>query len=172
MTTFVVDAMLGRVALWLRLTGNDTLYAPDMDDDELLQVAASDRRVLLTSDGELYERATRRGLDALLLRGPVDEVVAEVFDRFGIEPKVDPSRARCSKCNGELVEVSGNEKEVVRGLVFEQTFEHYDTFWLCHDCNAVYFQGAYWKNITGYMERIRSLIARRRLVGADGTHTD
>ncbi len=99
----------------------------------------------------------------MLVRGSVDEGVAKVFMEFGIEPVIDESRARCSKCNGELVELRGDERRRVKDLVFEQTYKHYDVFWLCERCNAVYFQGAYWTNMTRYMEKILELMDELRI---------
>ncbi len=156
--TFFVDAMLGRLATWLRLMGYDTKYDPNIDDDDILRIAEAEHRVLLTSDRELYEIATNRGLDAMLVRGSVDEEVARVFLRFGINPVVDPRAARCSKCNGPLLELRGADKERVRSLVHTQTFEHYDVFWLCTNCKSVYFQGGYWDNILRYLARIREIM--------------
>jgi uncharacterized protein with PIN domain len=158
MTSFVVDGMLGKVALWLRLLGYDTIYSPNNDDDLLLQIAQSDGRVLLTSDAQLHKRAEESHVSSLLLRGGVDEEIALLFRRFNIEPNIDPSKSRCSKCNGPLTEIGETEKERVRGLVFEQTYDHYDKFWLCTDCKSVYFQGGHWRNIRLYMDRIRSLM--------------
>jgi uncharacterized protein with PIN domain len=158
MTSFVVDGMLGKVALWLRLLGYDTIYSPKDDDDHLLQIAQSEDRVLLTSDERLYERAEKGGVSSMLLRGGVDEEIVLLFRRYSIEPDVDPSKSRCSKCNGPLVEIDKDEKDRVRGLVFEQTYNYYDKFWLCTDCKSVYFQGGHWKNIRRYMDRIRSLL--------------
>jgi len=162
MTEFLVDAMLGKVALWLRLVGYDTVYDPEVHDDELLVIAANQSRVLLTSDAELHERAERANVEAMLLRGSVDERVAEVFHRFQIEPVIDPSKSRCSKCNGVLTEVKSDEKEKIKDLVFDQTFNHYDQFWLCEKCSSVFFQGGQWKNIEEYMKRIKDMISEMR----------
>ncbi|MFW9907981.1 MAG: Mut7-C RNAse domain-containing protein [Candidatus Thorarchaeota archaeon] len=155
---FVVDAMLGKVALWLRLTGNDTIYSTYLEDDDAIQIAMNEDRILLTSDEALYSRACERGLDSMLVRGTVDDEVASVFHRYAIQAEVNPSTARCSKCNGELEELTGNEIERVKHLVFENTFNHYDIFWLCKDCDSVYFQGGYWENIENYMNRISEMI--------------
>jgi len=155
---FVLDGMLGRVALWLRLTGHDTLYYPDADDDRLIDVAQEEDRVLLTSDAALEERARDRVAGVMLVRGDVDEQVTSVFKRFQIEPRIDPSRSRCSKCNGELEEIHGEDKSRIRALLHEKTYDHYDIFWLCKTCNSVFFQGAQWKNITDYMDRIKARI--------------
>lgn len=155
---FLVDAMLGRLSTWLRLAGYDTLYDPDVHDDELLEIASSQKRVLLTSDYELHTRAENRDIDCLLVRGKPDDALADVFHEFNISPKIVPPEARCSKCNSELAELHGQEKERIKDLVFEQTYDHYDVFWFCQDCQNVYFQGGYWDNIQRYMEHIQSLI--------------
>jgi len=156
---FVVDAMLGKVALWLRLTGHDTIYYGDIDDDDALVIAEEEGRALLTSDEELFQRANNKKLDAKLVReSTVDDKVASVFFWYGINPNIDPSIARCSKCNGKLEEITADSKERVKELVFEKTYDAYDTFWLCNDCHSIFFQGGYWDNMTQYMERIRELM--------------
>lgn len=158
MKIFTVDAMLGKLALWLRLTGHDTRYSIEMHDDELLQVSLDEGRVLITSDSELFERAQHLNLETLLLRGPVDMGVARVFAEYDIPPKIDPTTSRCSKCNGSLVALRDADRERVKGLVFEQTFDYYEEFWLCEDCQSVFFQGGHWKNIEVYMKRISDLM--------------
>ncbi len=158
MKKFIVDAMLGKLALWLRLTGHDTRYSTEMHDDEMLQVSLDEDRILITSDAELHNRAKNQNLDSLLLRGSVDEGVARVFAQFNIPPKIDPTLSRCSKCNGSLVSIKDADKKQVKGLVFEQTFDYYDEFWLCKDCSSVFFQGGHWKNIELYMKRISKLM--------------
>lgn len=158
MKRFIVDAMLGKLSLWLRLTGNDALYSSNMSDEEMLTLALNQDRIILTSDAELHNKAKDTGVFSMLVRGSVDEEVATVFRAFGIQPKVNPSKSRCSKCNGTLREISGEDKNQIRNLVFDQTYEHYETFWLCTNCNSVFFQGGQWKNITAYMERIKALM--------------
>ena len=36
---FIADAMLGRLARWLRFLGFDVLYFPDISDSELVRIA-------------------------------------------------------------------------------------------------------------------------------------
>ncbi len=158
MMRFVVDAMLGKVALWLRLAGNDTFYSPTLDDDVALEMAEEEDRTLLTSDEELHQRAKERGLRSMLVRGSVDERVARVFRAYKIEPRIDPHKSRCSKCNGELEVIDKGHKARIQHLVHQGTFEYYDTFWLCNDCESVFFQGGYWENIVKYMKRIEMMI--------------
>jgi uncharacterized protein with PIN domain len=156
--TFIVDAMLGKLATWLRLTGHDTFYSTKMHDDELLRIALEQQRVLLTSDATLARRAKEAGVEVMLVRGSVDEEVASVFLRFGIKPEADPARSRCTKCNGELVHINKDEKERIEDLIPERTYNYYEEFWLCKYCKSVFFRGGQWVNIDAYMERIAELI--------------
>ena len=162
MCSFAVDAMLGKLALWLRLTGHDTFYRADADDDELLRIASSENRILLTSDSDLHGRAVKSNIRGMLVRGSVDEAVVNVFIEFGISPTVDSTKSRCSKCNGVLIQLMGTEKERIRNLVHKKTYDYYETFWLCNDCQSVFFQGGYWRNILEYMEKIEVLMRERR----------
>jgi uncharacterized protein with PIN domain len=158
MKTFIVDAMLGKLATWLRLTGHDTFYSTIIDDDELLRIAAEQNRTLLTSDAILAERARDNDIPVMLVRGTVNEEIASVFKEFKIIPEADPSKSRCTKCNGTLTHIRGDEKERIKGLVPDQTYNHYTEFWLCQYCKSVFFQGGQWNNIEAYMERIAQLM--------------
>ncbi|MGZ6270306.1 MAG: Mut7-C RNAse domain-containing protein, partial [Candidatus Limnocylindrales bacterium] len=52
---FVVDGHLGRLAAYLRMLGFDTLYAADMEDAVLAELAARDDRILLSRDRGLLK---------------------------------------------------------------------------------------------------------------------
>jgi len=158
MKMFIVDAMLGKLATWLRLAGHDTFYSTKVHDDELLRIALDQNRILLTSDAILSRRAKDAGAEAMLVRGSVDEEVVSVFLKYGISPKADPSNSRCTKCNGSLTHVTDPEKEQIKGLVPDQTYDHYTDFWLCKYCKSVFFQGGQWVNIEEYMGKIAQLM--------------
>lgn len=56
---FLLDAMCGTLATYLRMCGYDVAYALDRDaeaDDRLLDLAAAEDRTLVTRDRELAER--------------------------------------------------------------------------------------------------------------------
>jgi len=158
MKTFIVDAMLGKLATWLRLTGHDAMYSTRMHDDDLLRIALEQGRVLLTSDAILARRGLDAGVDSMLVRGTVDEEVASVFSKYEIEPCADASISRCTKCNGVLVHINEEEKKKIKELVMNQTYDHYDEFWFCKYCKSVYFKGGQWINIDAYMIRIGELM--------------
>ena len=69
---FVADSMLGKLARWLRMLGQDVMYSTELNDSALIEVAKKENRVLLTKDLELYKRAIARGLDAFYVEGKVE----------------------------------------------------------------------------------------------------
>ncbi|MHA1636926.1 MAG: Mut7-C RNAse domain-containing protein [Candidatus Thorarchaeota archaeon] len=156
---FVVDAMFGKVALWLRLTGHDTVYTPTIEDDYALELAINEDRIMITADEELHKRGVEANVKGLLLRGDVDERIATVFREYSLRPEIDPDLSRCSKCNGILEKLEGDSVSKVKPHVHEQTFNHYKEFWFCNDCQGVYFQGGLWDNMIEYMTKIRNLMS-------------
>ncbi len=142
----LADAMLGRLARWLRILGYDTLYNPRWTDDELARLARAERRTLLTRDVAL---ARRRGLLALYVAS--EEVGAQLCQvardlRLGEERTF----SRCPVCNESLEEVP---RSWAWGYVPPYTFCTQRTFSLCPDCNRFYWRGTHW-------ERMRSLLAQ------------
>ncbi len=98
-SAFAVDAMLGRLARWLRILGHDVAYGPHLRGRTLARCARSEGRLLLTRD-------TR------LLRDP--ELPRFVFirsDRFreqlrevaAVVPLGGAFLRRCLDCNRLLV---------------------------------------------------------------------
>jgi uncharacterized protein len=107
LTRFVLDAHLGRLAVYLRLLGFDTLYRNDFGDEELAHISSSQNRLLLTRDRGLLKRS-------LVTRGyfvrsdqPRTQVV-EILHRFDLEGAIQPFK-RCLRCNGELERVEKEE---------------------------------------------------------------
>ncbi|MGI6210058.1 MAG: Mut7-C RNAse domain-containing protein, partial [Anaerolineae bacterium] len=80
---FIADAMLGKLARWLRLAGYDTIYDAALDDRELARRARESGRILLTRDREL---AGRRGVRAYLVQSEqVQEQLEEVLRAAGAD---------------------------------------------------------------------------------------
>jgi len=157
---FVADAMLGKLARWLRMMGYDTLCAADMpvDDDDLLNIAVDESRILLTRDRELYERAKAMDIPAVYLEGKeiVDQLV-QLVRELDLKLSESPSTLICPSCNGRLVEVS--KREVV-GRVPGTVLDTHDRFWICQSCGQVYWEGNHWKKIRETVRRVRERLTR------------
>ena len=101
---FVVDNHLGRLAVYLRMLGFDTLYRNDYQDPELAYTAGSEGRILLTRDRRLLMR--REVLYGCCLRSlQPREQLGEVNRRYQLAERALPFR-RCLRCNGMLQPVA------------------------------------------------------------------
>ena len=93
----IADAMLGKLARWLRVLGYDTLYMQG-DDHFIAARARAEGRVLLTRDTEL---AHRKGLSAIYIKSQVlQDQLTQVVQH--LDPPVQDTPSRCMKCNGSL----------------------------------------------------------------------
>ncbi len=137
---FIADAMLGRLARWLRFLGFDTLYFPGIHDAQLVRIAREQNRTILTRDTRLVRM---RGLtDYLLVES--DHPYQQLLETVGtFKPLRFRPWSRCVACNGALEEVS--DKAAVRESVPEFVFLHTDRFRRCTSCGRVYWQGTHTK---------------------------
>lgn len=133
---FVLDVHLGTLARRMRLLGIDTAYRNDADDNELVDEANAERRILLTRDRRLL---MRRALwwGAHVRGDRPDAQLADVIERF--EPPQAPW-TRCTACNGELRTV---RKDDISHLLEPGTRRNYTSFAQCSACSKVYWRGAH-----------------------------
>jgi len=155
---FIVDAMLGKLARWLRMLGHDVIYSTELSDSGLLELAKKENRVLLTKDLELYQRAIARGIDALYLEGKTEaERLAEVAKRYNLTLEIDMEKSHCPLCNTKL---EATPKEQLSGELEKNTFTYYDKFWKCPNCGQVYWQGAHWKQICNTVKEAQAKLEK------------
>lgn len=140
---FVADAMLGKLARWLRLLGFDTLYDARVSDRDLVRLALTEGRWLLTKDRPLAaSRAT--GLKGLLvLSERHTEQVSQVLRATGNPPP--DLFGRCPVCNTPLLDVSAQEAagEGVPTYVLATAA----VFRRCPGCRHVYWPGTHREKI-------------------------
>ena len=143
---FLADAMLGRLARWLRLLGYDAVYFPGEDDDVLRQ-ARREGRVLLTRDTRLLQRRSagvRSPTDSLpphlfIESDRVMEQLRQVVAALGLNPTAPPAH-RCSCCNAVL---EPRDRTQVEGLVPEFVLSHSEAFQACPHCQRIYWAGSH-----------------------------
>jgi hypothetical protein len=141
--------MLGKLAVYLRLCGYDTVYALDRDveaDDRILELAEADGRTLLTRDVHLSNRADRGFL--LTERDPRDQLAELAAAGLGLEPTDEPRR--CGRCNGPVVAVGGSEEtpEYAPAPADEEQ-------WRCTDCGQVFWRGSHWDRMCETLREAR-----------------
>ena len=144
---FLADAMLGRLARWLRLMGYDTTYADRMSDHQIVARARAEGRVVLTRDQDL---ARRKGVRFLYIHSQVlDEQMREVVAACGVPaPRPEP---RCSECNVLLVEVT---PEQAAPHVPPYVLQTQQRFHVCPVCHRHYWAGTHWSGIEETIARV------------------
>jgi uncharacterized protein len=97
---FSADAMLARLARWLRVLGWDTRLDPALPDPEIVRLAAAEHRILLTRDrGLLRELHPRPSLE-IRDDQPLAQVVQVVRElQLPAPPELF---TRCTVCNTPL----------------------------------------------------------------------
>jgi uncharacterized protein with PIN domain len=147
---FIADAMLGRLAKWMRLLGFDVLYYPEINDSQVVKIARQQERTVLTRDTGLL---MRRGLkDTIFIKSDeVYEQLAELKDRLNFL-NADPM-GRCVLCNGTLSRVP--RKEEVRNMVPDFVYHNIRDFTKCAACGKIYWEGSHYKR---FKEKIEELL--------------
>lgn len=144
--------MLGRLARWLRLSGYDVFYSKRSSDEDLLEVAAKEDRVVLTRDKKLKARADSSGLDSVLLSSnDLVEQLRQLAKEKDVAVKGTPESARCPLCNSPVRKV---EKEEVGERVPDTVLQEVEDFWVCDSCGKIYWYGGHWKKIKEIAEKV------------------
>jgi len=137
----LLDAMLGKLATYLRMCGYDAAYALDRGveaDGAVLDLARAEDRTLLTRDVRLAERAGRSLL--LTEREPVDQL-RELADA-GLALDLDERPSRCGRCNGRVERVPGDDESPDYAPDPSETPQ-----WRCTACGQVFWRGSHWDRV-------------------------
>ena len=151
--SFVCDAMLGGLARWLRAAGYDAIWQYGIDDRDLLDRARMSGRVLLSSDGPIFERKVVRSGEIPAIYIPQQlstlQQLRFVFNRLGLIRHTP----RCMGCGGELIEVP---KHSVCDETPPLAFRNCERFWRCGRCGRLLWRGTHWKRIEKRLEELDS----------------
>lgn len=145
---FACDVHLGRLAAYLRMLGFDTLYRNDQSDAELVAIASTEERVLLTRDVRLLMRSAVT-YGAFVRTTTPEAQLREVARRYNLRASAQPFR-RCIRCNGLTTPVA---KAEILDQLLPKTRRYYDEFWRCQTCGQIYWRGS-------HVQRMQALIDR------------
>ena len=154
---FFVDRMLGKLAIWLRIFGYDTLYIGDFEtnDEDTFMLENYTNRILLTRDKELYERCIKKGRKAILIRSDdVLEQIRELIKSLGIKTEIRMDR--CSVCNTILRKPTREEalRVMRREGIKEDLMERYE-LWYCEKCDKLYWMGSHYRNMVKFLKGLK-----------------
>ena len=144
---FIADAMLGRLARWLRLMGFDTLYFAGISDGELLRRALDEHRTILTRYTAFLKR---KAGDCVLIKSndpfeQLDQVLKDLLPET-------PGQMRCANCNGALAAVA--RKDEVVDSVPEYVYLNHNHLLRCGGCGNIYWEGSQYTKLRAKLEEI------------------
>jgi len=131
---FILDAMLGKLASWLRILGWDAEYVKGKSTEELLDRAKTEGRILLTR---------RQGIDNERVIFIESEILVDQLrqleELYKILTNSEPF-TRCIDCNVVLQAV---DKAEVKGKVPFYTFQTQQEFSRCPRCGKIFWPGSH-----------------------------
>jgi uncharacterized protein with PIN domain len=131
---FAVDRMLGHLAKWLRLIGQDATYGPPLSGRALLRHARSERRTVLTRDRHAAQGPS--GPPVVLIESDhFREQLRQVIHTFRIDPFAQIFTL-CVRCNDPVVPTPRAE---IEHLVPPYVFSTQERFVRCPRCQRVYW---------------------------------
>ena len=146
---FAADAMLGRLARWLRALGWDTSYDESLSDPVLVQQANAQQRVLLTRDRHLLrELRPERALE-IRQDDPLQQLHAVAIG-LALDP---PSElfTRCLLCNAPLQELDAAQAQL---LLPAGVRDVPGPVRRCPQCGRLYWQGSHVRRMRAALQRV------------------
>jgi len=148
---FFCDAMLGGLARWLRAAGYDAEFRHGIDDSVIVAETLATGRILLSSDGPMFERKVIRDgqLKALFVPRQLNrlEQLAHVVDKLILKRRP----ARCMACGGELRQLP---KHSVLSEAPPLAYRSCDKFFRCMRCGKLLWRGTHWRTIDARLNEI------------------
>jgi len=151
---FIVDCNVGKLARWLRLMGYDARFFDGDDDSDLVAIAKTEGRVILSRDTRIMKRRliTSGQIKAVLIDSDQPErQIRQVVDTLGLDSRFKPFTV-CLECNQPLVEKA---KDEVAELVPPYVFKTQNYFMQCPNCQRFYWRGTHWQAMMKKLESLR-----------------
>lgn len=150
--------MLGKIAKKLRILGFDTLYMLDIEDRKIIDLLIQTRRILLTSDKELFYRAERHKCKSIFINKKTEvENLVTIFRNLEIKNiDMELNFYRCSICNTRLKTIE--DLNTIKNEIHQKVFENNTIFYRCHTCNKLYWSGSHIKNMSLLIEKVNQML--------------
>jgi uncharacterized protein with PIN domain len=144
------DAGLGGLARWLRASGCDARWIPDIADADLVAKAEELNAIIITTDGPLLERRPIAHGRVRAIWVPPSLTKFEQLRLVRAELDLNPeNESRCMRCGGELIRV---DKESVKERIPPRTYKWIDEYFECARCHQLFWHGTHWQRVTKRLE--------------------
>ena len=150
---FIADAMLGKLAKWMRIIGCDVEYFPEISDNEISERAYHNGRIILTRDTMLIRRKINRANSFFVKSDHYQDQLRQVVKAFSIDP-MENLFTRCLLCNKKLLNI---DKISVADSVPEYVYYTRDNFKTCPACKRFYWNATHKNNMIEQLKKILEL---------------
>ena len=145
---FICDVHLGKLSRYMRMLGFDTLYSNQYTNEQIIQIATEEKRIILSRNCRLIrdKRVTHsywvRSSDPL-------EQIRDLVNKLDLSNSIDPL-TRCMECNGILVPV---DKQQILPQLEPRTANYFNEFFRCNTCAHIYWKGSHFENMLGFIDQ-------------------
>ncbi|MEY4705203.1 MAG: hypothetical protein RL042_1405 [Nitrospirota bacterium] len=152
--TFFADAMLGKLARWLRTLGYDTAYEKVIADEALIERVLAEHRWLLTRDRYLVQRKVLRDRHTLIVSDHLQDQLRQLRSELHLELDLnDNTPSRCAACNNILTPIPHEEAALtVPAYVAHSQLR----FVQCSTCERIYWPGTHWRHMLARLQELRA----------------
>ena len=145
---FAADRMLGRLARWLRVIGQDVIYGRHLSGYGLIHAARAENRLILTRDRGLKLKQPPKYI--FIASDDYREQLRQVIRECGL--RVGAARfTRCLTCNSVL---QAKPKDSVETLVPPYVYATQEKFFWCPECRRVYWPATHHQKMLEELKKI------------------
>ena len=145
---FAADRMLGKLARWLRLMGQDVIYGPHLTGYGLIRAARQEGRLILTRDRRLKQKQPPAFI--FIESDHYREQIRQVTRACGLDP-LARAFTRCAACNAVL---EAREKQAVEKRVPPYVFASQDRFFACPECRRIYWPATHHERMVEELKKM------------------
>lgn len=145
---FAADRMLGKLAKWLRIMGQDVIYGPHLTGYGLIHAARQENRLILTRDGRLKNKQPPEFI--FIASDRYREQLRQVVKACGLEPLAQ-AFSRCLECNATL---EPRAKDAVKERVPPYVFATQERFFACPQCRRIFWPATHHEKMLAELRRI------------------
>ena len=146
---FAADKMLGRLARWLRVIGQDVIYGPHLSGYGLVRAARQEGRLILTRDRSIGKKSPPSYL--FIESNRFREQLKQVVEACRLDP-LKNAFTRCVECNALFEPIA---KAEVEGKVPPYVFATQERFSFCRKCRRVYWPATHQQRMLQEVESLR-----------------
>jgi uncharacterized protein len=137
------------LAKWLRILGYDTVVFSREAGREMLRLASTGGRIVLTRRRDMTQRQFSGRL--FLIRDiDVGNQLNNVIKKYFLKIDSQKMYSICLECNEKLYSVV---REEVRDLVPPFVFKNYTEYNQCPRCHKIYWAGTHQRNAMEFMKK-------------------